>query len=81
MSELKDHRCFTTLTSSSTPYKSGPQQHPISNSTDSRLSTTALDVGLYNSFSFSGPAGFFRGGATPMPSIAKCPAAHGSLLD
>ena len=70
MSELEDHGCFTTPTSSSTPYKSRPQQHPRSSSTNSRLSTMPLDVGLYNSFSFSGPTGFFRGEATPTPSVA-----------
>ena len=70
MSELEDHGCFTAPTSSSTPYKSGPQQYPRSSSTNSRLSTMALDAGLYNSFSFSGPTGFFRGGATPMPSVS-----------
>ena len=70
MSELKDHRCFTVPTSSSTPNKSRPQQHYRSSSTDSRLSTMPLDAGLYNSFSYSGPAGFYRGGATPMTSVA-----------
>ena len=29
-----------------------------------------LDVGLYNSFSYSGPTGFGRGGATSMTSVA-----------
>ena len=29
-----------------------------------------LDTGLYNSFSYSGPAGLGRGGATPMTSVA-----------
>ena len=29
-----------------------------------------LDSGLYNSFSYSGPAGFCKGGATPMTSVA-----------
>ena len=28
-----------------------------------------LDTGLYNSFSYCGPAGFARGGATPMVSV------------
>ena len=70
MSELEDHGCFTMPTSSSTPNKSGPQQHCRSSSTDSRLSTMPLDAGLYNSFSYSGPTGFYRGGATPMTSVA-----------
>ena len=70
MSELKDHTCFTVPTSSSTSNKSGPQQHYRSNSTNGRLSTMPLDAGLYNSFSYSGLAGFYRGGATPMTSVA-----------
>ena len=70
MSELEDHRCFTAPNSSSTPYKSRPQQRPRSSSTNSKLSTMPLDAGLHNNFSFSGPTGFFRGGATPTPSIA-----------
>ena len=70
MSELKDHGCFTMPTSSSTPNKSGPQQHYRSSTTNSRLSTMPLDAGLYNSFSYSGPTGFYRDGATPMTSVA-----------
>ena len=57
MSELEDHGHFTTPTSSSTPYKSRPQQHPRSSSTDSRLSTMPLDAGLYK---FQWPCWFLQ---------------------
>ena len=57
-------------TSPSTPNKSRPHQHYRSSSPNSRLSTTPLDVGLYNSFIYSGPAGFYRGGTTPTTSVA-----------
>ena len=70
MRELEDHRCFTMPTSSSTPNISGPQQHYRSNSTNSRVSTMPLDVELYNSFSYSGPTGFYRGETTPVTSVA-----------
>ena len=70
MSELEDHRCFTAPTSSSTSNKSRPQQCYRSSSTNSRLSTIPLDAGFYNSFSYSGPAGFYRGRATPITSVA-----------
>ena len=70
MSELEDHGCFTTPTSSSTPNKSRPQQCYRSSSTDSRLSTMPLDAGLYNSFSYSGPTCFYRSEATPTTSVA-----------
>ena len=69
MSELEDHGCFATPTSSSTPNKSGSQQHYRSSSTDSRLSTMPLDMGLH-SFSYSDPTGFCRGEATPVTSVA-----------
>ena len=70
MSELEDHRCFTVPTGSSTPNKSGSQQHYRSSSTNSRLSTMPLDTRLYNSFSYSGPTGFYRYEGTPTTSVA-----------
>ena len=70
MSELKDHGSFTAPTSSSTPNKLGTQLPYRSSSNDSRLSMMPLDMGLYNSFSYYGPTGFSRGGATPMASVA-----------
>ena len=70
MSELEYHRSFTTPTSSSTPNKHGTQQHNLSSSTGSRLPMTPLDIGLYKSFSFYGPLGCGRGGATLMTSVA-----------
>ena len=54
MSELKDHRSFTAPTSFSTPNKLWTQQQYQSSSTNSRLSMMPLDLGLYNSFSYSG---------------------------
>ena len=68
MSELEDHGSFTAPTSSSNKLRT--QQHYRSGSTDSRLSMTPLDMGLYNSFSFYGPPGCSRGGATPTISVA-----------
>ena len=71
MSELEDHGSFTTPTSSSTPNKLRTQLHNQSNSTDSRISMIPLDMGFYNSFSYSGPTGFGRGGVTPVASVAR----------
>ena len=44
--------------------------HHRSSSTDSRLSMTPLDMGLYKSFSYYGPPGFSRARATPAVSVS-----------
>ena len=69
MSELKDHSSFTAPTSSSTLNKLRTQLHYQSSFT-SRLSMMPLDTDLHNSFSFYGPPGCGKGGATPVTSVA-----------
>ena len=51
MGPFEDHGFFTVPTSSSTANKLRTQLHYQSSSTNSRLSMTPLDMGLYNSFS------------------------------
>ena len=84
MCELEDHGSFTVLTSSSTPNKLGTQLHYQSSSTDSRLSMTPLDVGLYNSFSYHGPLVLAEVGPLPWQVLlghSMSPAAYGSPMD
>ena len=65
MSELKDHGSFNAPTILSTPNKLWTKLHPQTSSTDSRLLTMLLDMGLYNSFSYYGPLVLAEAGPLP----------------
>ena len=67
MSDLDDCVAFTAPNSSLTPYKPRSCSRYHSASTDSRCSSTPMDLSLYNSFSY---LSFGGGGATPMGCIA-----------
>ena len=84
MSELKDHECFTTHTSSSTPYKSRPSSNP-----DQALLTAGSPPRSWmwcSTKSLVSVAPLVSSEVEPLPcpvllGLVMCPAPHGSLLD